>query len=218
MDLIKYEFNEKLTDILLHLQYLSTHFIIYKTSISIDNEMNNNYYEFCIDEIKKICDISVYVKIQIYSNCILLKIVSSITYDADYNDILFYSTLFNPQFLNYIEFSDFIIIISKIKKTINSLQFNNLLGIFQNTSTIRTSNKLIKYFNTCKNITLNESINQCSICYELTQAKTKCKHPLCFKCFEKIEFKITHLSNCILDINCNCIASKLCPICRTTMS
>lgn len=67
-----------------------------------------------------------------------------------------------------------------------NLKFSKLIGKFITNSD--TDILEIEAWNTIlsKNSNIKLKYEECSVCYELTKTKTKCKHPLCYKCWEKI--------------------------------
>ena len=74
---------------------------------------------------------------------------------------------------------------------------------------IKKKNAYIQLFN-FEHVEL--SYSECSICKEHTMTKTKCKHPLCYECQEKI--KETHFT----DEDDDTFATQDCPICRQVIN
>ncbi len=77
------------------------------------------------------------------------------------------------------------------------LKFNRIAGIFETEPT----DYFEKYY-TSKNIVLD--IQDCSVCLEPTRTKTKCKHYLCWRCYDELTSNKCPLCRGCLDYECDC--------------
>ena len=102
---------------------------------------------------------------------------------------------------------DFTHAITKVKEMLPDMQFDKLTGRF---SLDNITSELEKQCAESLFISPNVKLvyEDCSVCQECTTTKTKCKHPLCYPCWEKI--KQVENSNFIE----NTTTYQLCPICR----
>ena len=102
---------------------------------------------------------------------------------------------------------DFTHAITKVKEMLPVMQFDKLTGRF---SLDNITSELEKQCAESLFISPNVKLvyEDCSVCQECTTTKTKCKHPLCYSCWEKI--KQVENSNFIE----NTTTYQLCPICR----
>ena len=87
-------------------------------------------------------------------------------------------------------------------------------GKLVNSEKAESDTKLDNIFKklTCSNLKIRG--DECSVCYNKTYTKTRCKHPLCFRCWSKIEDAIDYNHEDEDDEN-NCAH---CPICRERLN
>jgi len=109
------------------------------------------------------------------------------------------------------------IIINELKKIyeiINELKYDNKNGIFVKNNIELLNNFNAEEFVFKKFFEYKENISEeknCSVCMEITNTETYCKHKLCINCWKKIQKKC----NCCSNVNnfCKKICMN-CPICR----
>lgn len=87
-----------------------------------------------------------------------------------------------------------------VLNNVSSLKFSKMDSYLYVNETELQSNRYKKILNSmgeCPNIKL--SIQECSVCLEMTNKKTRCKHPLCYVCYSSL-------------------VSKDCPLCRKSLN
>lgn len=114
-----------------------------------------------------------------------------------YNNIILAST---DNLRLKLDFQYYIIAFIKIEHILKNYKFNNTIGSFQNKKSKCFSMIFTKMLST-ENIKLN--IQECCVCFELTEITTMCNHTLCYKCWENIK---------------GSRYDKKCPICRQLLN
>lgn len=95
--------------------------------------------------------------------------------------------LYRKKIWNYCDLKKFI-------TNIRNIKFNNELGVFPDKDIIKHGETFV-----CDNIEL--LTEECSVCYEKTETKTKCGHSLCIRCETELFIK----------------RKASCPICRSCL-
>jgi hypothetical protein len=102
---------------------------------------------------------------------------------------------------------DIINAINKLQELLPILKFNLTVGEFVVDNTATEEILALKEVFTLSNVTF--VYEPCSVCNEITKTKTKCNHPLCYRCWEKLPIVSCETGNC---------NKQICPICRATIN
>lgn len=114
------------------------------------------------------------------------------TKNSDYENITYYKKIMlidNSEDNNTAKdikytVEEIIKVINDVRELLPQLKFNVTVGEFvTDDNPIKEFLALQELF-ICENVTL--VYDACSICHEITKTKTQCKHPLCYKCWEKL--------------------------------
>jgi hypothetical protein len=169
------------------------------------------------------------IKVQIcmvfsYSQIVLRIYAKSIWINDEqvvYNDIILAFNLYCKK----LDLEDFIIAFIKMDRSLGHYKFNNTIGKFEDIrlkpkdysilfKSALSLNNIKRNIKSLNNITfktnllfinnINININKCSLCFELTEIKTRCNHTLCYRCWENIT-------------ECNRYR-KRCPICTDDLN
>jgi len=171
--------------------------LIYSLEIATIDEMP-------VSAFLELCDGFKNIKFYVNSNTIIDH-----TKNSDYDNITYYKKTMLIEDIDSNELKDITYTVEEIVKVINDvrellpqLKFNVTVGEFvTDDNPIKEFLALQELF-TCNNITLVYDV--CSVCHEITKTKTQCKHPLCYKCWEKLPV--------VNDVTIKC------PICRMVIN
>ena len=72
--------------------------------------------------------------------------------------------------------------IIELLQVIPTLWFDKFAGKFKKGKQRKPILDLFQFYNTKV-----KSYSECVVCYEITESRTPCKHPLCYKCSENIK-------------------------------
>jgi hypothetical protein len=102
---------------------------------------------------------------------------------------------------------DIIQAINQLREILPILKFNIMIGQFVIDNTATEEILALQSTLSFDNVTF--VYDTCPVCSEMTKTKTKCNHPLCYKCWEKLPIVICETGNC---------NQQICPICRTVIN
>jgi len=104
--------------------------------------------------------------------------------------------------------------INKLRILIPKLKFNSTIGQFtSNPINFQESIILEKLFSFDNTRSLYQD---CSVCFEKTKTKTKCHHPLCYKCWDSLTI-VPSDNEDMMDIT-YLFGEQKCPICRLSIN
>jgi hypothetical protein len=175
--------------------------------------------------VKKIYDIDVGVEINFRSSrLITLNIESTKVYTADNDGNIHYRNLYFEYLFNANgnqQVCDlphqFVELFKKVETILGSITFNKVKGEF-----IKGEPEVLfcqAFPNIFKSKNIESTSQECCTCYDQTQTRTPCNHPICIPCWAKINATRVVPNTCgeadCDDDQCECqTKTKLCPICR----